>query len=176
MRYVFTFRSTGPNTAPVAPAHGSAGTMTRPRKIAYSQSMFPASHQAPYTNQPQTCQNRKSPARITERAIPSTKHMPKLTTLIRRIVRRRRRCQCVGREIQRSPIRSRDSIRRPNTPFLSNPHCLAPFICRTFTTVFYSAVSKNQSGFFKDPWCFFSHPCAPERSAIVRRRLRRSSK
>lgn len=96
MRYAFTFRNTNPDTAPVAPAHGSAGTMTRPRKIAYSQSMFPASHQAPYPNQPQTCQNRKSPARITERAIPSTKHTPRLTTLIRRIVRRRRRCQCVG--------------------------------------------------------------------------------
>lgn len=77
-------------------------------------------------------------------------HTPKLTTLIRRIVRRRRRCQCVGREIQRSPIRSRDSIRRPNTPFLSIPHCSAPFICRTFTTVFHSAVSKNQPGFLRN--------------------------
>lgn len=65
-------------------------------------------------------------------------------------MRRRRRCQCVGREIQRSPIRSRDSIRRPNTPFLSNPHCSAPFICRTFTTVFHSAASKNQPGFLRN--------------------------
>lgn len=72
-----------------------------------------------------------------------------LATLIRRIVRRRRQCQCIGREIQRSPSRSRDSIRRPNTPFLSNPHCLAPFICRTFSTVFHSATSKKQPGFLR---------------------------
>lgn len=136
-------------SAPVAPAHGSAGTMTRPRKIAYSQSMFPASHQAPYPNQPQTCQNRKSPARITERAIPSTKHTPRLTTLIRRIVRRRRRCQCVGREIQRSPIRSRDSIRRPNTLFyqilIARLH-LSVALSRLRS----SAASKNQPGFLRN--------------------------
>lgn len=34
--------------------------------------------------------------------------------------------------------------------FLSNPHCSAPFICRTFTTVFYSAASKNQPGFLRN--------------------------
>lgn len=149
MRYAFTFRNTSPDTAPVVPAHGSAGTVDAPkktRKIAYRQSIFPASHQAPWPNQPQTCQT----ARIAESAIPRTKHTPKLTTLIRRIVRRRRRCQCVGREIHRSPIRSRNSIRRPNTLFLSNPHCSAPFICRTFTTVFYSAASKNQPGFLRN--------------------------
>lgn len=54
------------------------------------------------------------------------------------------------REILRSPIRSRDSIRRPNTPFLSNPHCSAPLICRTFATVFHSAASKNQPGFLRN--------------------------
>lgn len=34
--------------------------------------------------------------------------------------------------------------------FLSNPHCSAPFICRTFTTVFHSAASKNQPGFLRN--------------------------
>lgn len=151
MRYAFTFCNTSPDTAPVAPAHGSAGTMMRRKRRGRSHIVkacpcIPSSAIA----EPAPCQNRKSPARITESAIPSTKHTPRLTKLIRRIVRRRRQCQCVEREIQRSPSRSRDSIRRPNTPFLSNAHCSAPFICRTFTTVFASAASKNQPGFLRN--------------------------
>lgn len=51
---------------------------------------------------------------------------------------------------QQSCFCSSDSIRRPNTPFRSNAHCSVPFICRTFTNVFYSAASKNQPGFLRN--------------------------
>ena len=50
---------------------------------------------------------------------------------------------------QQSRVRS-SSIRRPNTPFRSNAHWSAPFICRTFTTVFNSAASKIQPGFLRN--------------------------
>lgn len=114
------------------------------RKIAYRQSMFPASHQAPYPNQPQTCQT----ARITESAIPGTKHTPRLTTLIRKIVRRRRRCQCVGREIQRSPSAAATAYADPTHLFyqilIARLH-LSVALSRPCS----SAASKNQPGFLR---------------------------
>lgn len=149
MRYAFTFRNTSPDTAPVAPAHGSTGTLMRRKRrgrshIVKAYSLHPIKrHSRTNPRHARTGNHRPESRRAPLR------HTPMLTTLIRKLVRRRRRCQCVGREIQRFPIRSRDSIRRPNTPFLSNPHCSAPFNCRTFTTVFHSAASKNQPGFFK---------------------------
>ena len=152
MRYAFTFRSTSPDTAPVAPAHGSAGTLMRWKRRGRSHIVkacpcIPSSaiaEPAPDMPEPEiTGQNHGE--RHSEHKAHANAHNADQKDRAQTAT-----VSMCWREILRSPIRSRDSIRRPNTPFLSNPHCSAPFICRTFTTVFYSAASKNQPGFLRN--------------------------
>lgn len=177
MRYAFTFRNTSPDTAPVAPAHNSAGTLIREKdeEDRISSKHVPCipssaiAEPAPDMPEPEiTGQNhgeRHSEHKAHTKAHKADQKDRAQTAAV---------SMCWERNSE-IPIRSSDRIRRPNTPFLSNSHCSAPFICRTFTTVFFSSFKKS-AGVFKAPWCFFSHPCAPERSAVERRRLRRSSK
>lgn len=178
MRYAFTFRNTSPDTAPVAPAHNSAGTLIREKdeEDRISSKHVPCipssaiAEPAPDMPEPEIAGQNHGERHSEHKAHVNAHNADQKDRAQTAAV------SCVGRETQRSPIRSRDSIRRTNTPFLSNPHCSAPFICRIFTTVFHSAASKNQPGFLRNLGASFRIRVHRRDWAVVRRRLRRSSK
>lgn len=152
------FATQVPDTAPVAPAHGSAGTMMRRKRRGRSHIVkacpcIPSSAIAePAPDIPEleiTGQNhgeRHSEDKAHAKAHNADQKDRAQTAAVSICWERNSEIS----SSQQSRFCSSGRIRRPNTPFLSNAHCSAPFICRTFTTVFDSAASKNQPGFLRN--------------------------
>lgn len=178
MRYAFTFRNTSPDTAPVAPAHGSTGTLMRRKRRGRSHIVkacpcIPSSATAePAPDMPEleiTGQNHG--ARHSEHKAHAKAH----NTDQKDRAQTATVSMCWERNSEIPYPQQRQHTQTQRT-FLSNPHCSAPFICRIFTTVFHSATSENQPGFLRNLGTSFRIRVHRRDWQVVRRRLRRSSK
>lgn len=178
MGYAFTFRNTSPDTAPVAPAHGSTGTLMRRKRRGRSHIVkacpcIPSSATAePAPDMPEleiTGQNHG--ARHSEHKAHAKAH----NTDQKDRAQTATVSMCWERNSEISYPQQRQHTQTQHTFSIKSSLFGSIYLSYFHDCVLLSSFKKS-AGVFKEPWCFFSHPCAPERSAVIRRRPQRSSK